>query len=84
MTTRESQTIAIKPMYRATCVSSIFFPKEDRWVETQNRWALGQDRKGRWCATNGKGNGLWFRSRAALVAYANYLTSRDWEVKAVA
>jgi hypothetical protein len=83
MSKNESMTTVIRPVYQAKAVSSVWFPKDRESVYTQNRWSLGRSRDGRWCASNGKGNGLWFRTREALDAYARFLSARDWKVTVV-
>ena len=83
MSKNESMTTVIRPVYRAASDTAVWFPRERDTVLTQNRWSLGKSRDGRWCASNGKGNGLWFRTREALDAYARFLSARDWKVTIV-
>ena len=80
MTTREARLTPITKMMEATCVSTIYFPRERKEVVTTKRWVLGKAKDGRWCASNGRDNGRWFPNREALEAYARFLSARDWKV----
>ena len=82
MTTTEARRVAVRPVFHAKCVTTIWFPRQRKQVETTTRWSLGQAPDGRWCATNGRDNGRWFQNREALDAYARFLSARDWEVAA--
>ena len=69
--------------YEATEVAYIYFPEEDREVETRNVWRFGWSRdRQAWVASNGK-KGWRFKDLGALVEFREAMSRWNWQVTRV-